>query len=177
MVPGADAPSLDSTGTDLRRRELVYKLFNEALDGVVQQSRYTNLASSFPSLARVCPEKLTFVAAKLKDFLAEAIREEMDSIVQKRDLCVHLDELDKVCAEATQNPPKSVPQLNPHALTAAFRCRAKRRLVQTLSAELGKFDAKERELQSQLESVVQPLRDSQHRLQSSIELVSETVTY
>lgn len=100
------APTATTTATNhpapapgLRASRL-HQVFDQALARTLRANSYANFSGCFPTPARHVPASLESVWRQLNAKLEESAKAEFEEILEERDAVRHLNDLDRLVAEA-----------------------------------------------------------------------------
>ena len=94
-----DNPAQPSQSPGLRASRL-HQVFDQALARTLRANSYANFSGCFPTPARHVPASLESVWRQLNAKLEESAKAEFEEILEERDAVDHLNELDRLVAEA-----------------------------------------------------------------------------
>ncbi|KAJ5100237.1 hypothetical protein N7456_006289 [Penicillium angulare] len=93
-------PTASQAQTPGPRASRLIQVFDQALARTLRANSYSNFASCFPTPARHVPASLESVWRQLNAKLEESARAEFEEIIAEREAVQHLNELDRLVAEA-----------------------------------------------------------------------------
>lgn len=82
------------------RASRLIQVFDQALARTLRANSYSNFASCFPTPARHVPASLESVWRQLNAKLEEGAKAEFEEIIAEREAVRHINELDRLVAEA-----------------------------------------------------------------------------
>lgn len=104
-MAGPNSHPATTTGTNnpapagLRASRL-HQVFDQALARTLRANSYANFSGCFPTPARYVPASLESVWRQLNAKLEESAKAEFEEILEERDAVRHLNDLDRLVAEA-----------------------------------------------------------------------------
>lgn len=98
-APTTDNPAQASQSPGLRASRL-HQVFDQALARTLRANSYANFSGCFPTPARHVPASLESVWRQLNAKLEESAKAEFEEILEEREAVTHLNELDRLVAEA-----------------------------------------------------------------------------
>ncbi|KAJ5461104.1 uncharacterized protein N7458_002656 [Penicillium daleae] len=98
-APTTDNPAQASQTPGLRASRL-HQVFDQALARTLRANSYANFSGCFPTPARHVPASLESVWRQLNAKLEESAKAEFEEILEEREAVAHLNELDRLVAEA-----------------------------------------------------------------------------
>ncbi|KAJ5191433.1 Nnf1 [Penicillium cinerascens] len=96
-TPPPPAPASEAPGP---RASRLIQVFDQALARTLRANSYANFSSCFPTPARHVPASLENVWRQLNAKLEESAKSEFEEIIAERQAVQHLNELDRLVAEA-----------------------------------------------------------------------------
>lgn len=82
------------------RASRLHQVFDQALARTLRANSYANFSGCFPTPARHVPASLESVWRQLNAKLEESAKAEFEEILEERDAVRHLNDLDRLVAEA-----------------------------------------------------------------------------
>lgn len=100
--PASASPPPPAPGSTVPgpRASRLNQVFGQALARCLRANSYANFASCFPTPARHVPASLESVWRQLNAKLEESANAEFEEIIEEREAVQHLNELDRLVAEA-----------------------------------------------------------------------------
>lgn len=96
-TPPPPAPASEAPGP---RASRLIQVFDQALARTLRANSYANFSSCFPTPARHVPASLENVWRQLNAKLEESAKSEFEEIIAERQAVQHLNELDRLVADA-----------------------------------------------------------------------------